>query len=586
MISHDQAQMLASERLDAPLSSQDAEALATHLLTCADCRSFARQLEAISVGIRALPHLPASPAVTREVTETIAGERPRWGWLERGLTLASSPALAIASGILLFFAVASAVYIAMNPGQTPLIAMDLPGATATPENWAPAKEATSESTVLAAPTESALIASSPTVVPQPTSTPAAAVDATSVPEVAIAPTKIPAVTESTTPAESNLPTTDEISRPGAGTSEVQGSEPVTTRSRSRGNDGTSQPEETPVVAAESPAPSATETGNVVAERRASDVPSTAAPDAQVPDASATSGDAVGAEPTIAGRAADAQPEQPTIEAALPTEEPAAADSAIADAVEPTIEPTVSMEPTVAAAPTEAPIVVVQSETPTPMGGIDLPEGALAWANVLGLGQVWVDPTVSDYGTEMFVAADDAGNSSAAIADATGSPVILDPTAEVHSDIILGWMGDLAYFQRAYPDGRLELRAASPSGDGYAVWSGADGGLFNTGVSDVRIVGDRIAYLSGGQVFVAPVSDPNNAIGLSTTPVVGFDISPDGSKVAISNGWGIAIYPMGASDPFAVFGNEGGIAIGTVDWTPDGILLSLPTTGEIALLPNP
>ena len=40
MISHDQAQLLASERLDGPLSAADAEALATHLLTCADCRAF------------------------------------------------------------------------------------------------------------------------------------------------------------------------------------------------------------------------------------------------------------------------------------------------------------------------------------------------------------------------------------------------------------------------------------------------------------------------------------------------------------------------------------------------------------------
>jgi len=590
MISHDQAQLLASERLDGPLSAADAEALATHLLTCADCRAFARQMEAISVGIRAMPHLPPSPTVSRGVQEAIAGQRPRWGWLSNGIALASSPALAVASAILLIFAVSGVVYLAASPGQSRLIAQDVPPTTAVPDGWRPAEEATSVATVLPAPSQAALIVPTPTtaaakttVAPRatavPTATPAAK---------AAEPTNRPVVAP-TSAAESAAPPPADATQPGAGTGDVAGSEPITTRTRSRGNDpavtpesrvtavSEAQPAETPVVAIEEPTlPAVAATG---------------------PDSSgetpSVGGDAAPAEATIAGRVTEPVAVTPVSEALPTTEAPELPIATIvADVVveEPTIAPVVDDAPALSSSPTPTDVPMVAAtapELPDVAGGLDLPPGDLGLLAVVGSGQAWSDPTVSDYGLQLYTAPDAIGNASVAITDATGMPLLLDPTEEVHSDVVLTWLGDSAIFQRAYPDGRLELRSASSGGGGgYALWSGFDGGTFNTGIDQARVAGDWLAYISGGQVFIAPLSDPNSAIPLSTTPVVGYDLSPDGSRVAVSNGYGISVYAVGSSEPFITVGNAGGIAIGTIDWTWDGILVSRPNTGDIVLLPVP
>ena len=67
MISHDRAEQLISERMDAPLSAGDQRDLLAHLSGCASCRRFADQVDAMTMGVRALPQLPPSPMVTRTV---------------------------------------------------------------------------------------------------------------------------------------------------------------------------------------------------------------------------------------------------------------------------------------------------------------------------------------------------------------------------------------------------------------------------------------------------------------------------------------------------------------------------------------
>jgi anti-sigma factor RsiW len=71
-LSHAEAEALISARLDAPLADLQATALAAHLAHCHSCSTFAAQMSAMQSGFRALPHLPASPTVSRQVRERIA----------------------------------------------------------------------------------------------------------------------------------------------------------------------------------------------------------------------------------------------------------------------------------------------------------------------------------------------------------------------------------------------------------------------------------------------------------------------------------------------------------------------------------
>ena len=72
-LSHSEAEQLISTRLDTPLPPDQNRILLAHLSTCPTCRAFAAQIEAMTQGLRGLPMLPASPTVSRQVRERIAG---------------------------------------------------------------------------------------------------------------------------------------------------------------------------------------------------------------------------------------------------------------------------------------------------------------------------------------------------------------------------------------------------------------------------------------------------------------------------------------------------------------------------------
>ncbi len=77
-LSHREAEGLISARLDAPLSSRQDQALASHLMGCTTCRAFAESMSTMSVGFREIPRLPASPTVSRQVRERINQPRSFW----------------------------------------------------------------------------------------------------------------------------------------------------------------------------------------------------------------------------------------------------------------------------------------------------------------------------------------------------------------------------------------------------------------------------------------------------------------------------------------------------------------------------
>lgn len=70
-LSHDEAEQLISTRMDEYLDPADSRALLVHLQTCEACRAFAVQTEVLGRQLAALPMLPPSPVVDRQVRDVI-----------------------------------------------------------------------------------------------------------------------------------------------------------------------------------------------------------------------------------------------------------------------------------------------------------------------------------------------------------------------------------------------------------------------------------------------------------------------------------------------------------------------------------
>ena len=116
MLSHDKAQALISARYDQLLTPAETRELQEHLASCAACRQFAAETDYLVNGLRTLPQLPPSPQVSRAVRAAIgdAAGSP-WGWLGQALRIAGSPALAVASSLVLVAALAFIIVLALRP---------------------------------------------------------------------------------------------------------------------------------------------------------------------------------------------------------------------------------------------------------------------------------------------------------------------------------------------------------------------------------------------------------------------------------------------------------------------------------------
>lgn len=644
MISHARAQELLSDRLDGPLALSDARVLQEHLAACPPCRSMADAFGDLAADLRGMPALPPSPAVSRAVLEHVHSRRPAWSWLRTGLGAAGSPAVAVASGLALTAALAGTIYLATSDrittgddGKTPISAIavapnETPSPTPPPTTIAaPTEEPTTEPTATSTPRPKATATPSPTrtvnvvvtmtpeptEIPMPTEVPVAV--PTEAPQVAMAPepTEAAAVIEPT-PYEPAIRTAgSEAPTAVAGTGVITSAQEVAPDAGGAGETIRVAEEPTPSAEPEIAMASLDEPAADAGMGSAAEAISTATVEPVLEQAPPTQEAAITIEPPVEpidpmdvapiDQAAMDQPEvlpeatQPPIvptedpNAGVVSEQPASSDlepeptippedvEIAARALEPGVDESgVPIEP--AAEAVDPAVAASEAAPPTEVPPAP-PDGDIGAAAVIGAGDPGGNPVVSPSGAELTTMAAEDGSITAAVPDGSGGLAPIDPSDEPHTDTPVGWAGGSAYYQRSYPDGRLELRAGSPGGGGWVVWSGAPG-IFGPGIAQARLTpgGDRVAFISGGMLYVAPTGDPNAATPVAVGNVVGFDWAPGGDRLAVSDGFAISIFGPYGEGPLISVGNQGGIPIGTVDWRDDGIAVARYDTGEMVLIP--
>jgi hypothetical protein len=397
-LTHDAAQALISARLDGPLDPASNRALLAHLATCPTCRAFAEQMEAMSRGLRDLPHLPPSPTVSRQVRERLAADRPWWSGLSRAAGGRLGGMQAAAMMLILLGAVATVLLVRMfddggkgsppgtitaasitatnqaaetpspttTPAETPpSVAQNLtPTRTPRPSATATLVNVTVKITPTSTPTETAQPTERPTQTPAPTETPTA--EPTNTPKPTRTATEAPSPTETRTPKPTATATEQPTETPTEAPTETAAPTDTPKPTRTPTEEATDTP--TPEPSA-TPEPSETATN----EPTATEIPATETPTAEpTPTASPTEGSAATpiAEPTDTPVPTDTP--RPT-RTPKPTKTP-----------EPTVEPTQTgtppivqrsseggqpaEEPSVEPIPTDVPTEEVTAEpTPQPTG---------------------------------------------------------------------------------------------------------------------------------------------------------------------------------------------------------------------------
>ena len=210
MISHVEAEALISARLDQPLDPIAERELAAHLATCSQCRAFAQSSDALAMGLRQLPYLPASSAVSRRVMARVDEGRSPWTRFGGLLSANPGPALSTFAIIVVLFLLG---FFVLNrfviddrdpagPGENQLAAQPTTAPTRDAEFVLSAtQEEPTASTVPTATDE-------PTATEQPTTAPTSEPTATDEPpKPTTAPTDEPTATEP--PPEPTTVPTDE-----------------------------------------------------------------------------------------------------------------------------------------------------------------------------------------------------------------------------------------------------------------------------------------------------------------------------------------------------------------------------------------
>jgi hypothetical protein len=164
-------------------------------------------------------------------------------------------------------------------------------------------------------------------------------------------------------------------------------------------------------------------------------------------------------------------------------------------------------------------------------------------------------------------------------------VTLDPsTLEPLDDRVIGggeWDWETTVRPYPYGDGLLVPTAnywLSITLDGVTPVSGNPG---QGGLSQFRFKPDAglIGYVSGGSVFVAPLNAPGEAVAQIPFDGYDYDISPDGTQVAILSGDGISIYDF-SGNLVATIPNPEGISVGSLAWLNEGIVFVDFTNGVL------
>jgi hypothetical protein len=360
-LSHEDAEMLISARMDDQLDRADSRALLVHLQTCESCRAFAVQSEVLGRELSALPVLPPSALVDRQIRETIGKGRSRWSLAALMPATGGNSGLRLAVGALAMLTLVSvfllvrlagdqsgegpsieapnggvAQQLDRTPTDEPVMLGETSGPTETARVVVP-KTPVPGSTEVGAPTEAG-------DVPTETSAAAAAAQLEETPEAQVEPTRtldpnfVYSADQSRTPESvSEQPTsTQETGEPDP--SEESGDVSV---AAALVDEGTPVDSADATVAPESETPVATEAPETPTRDEAAEPTETPVAPTQEPTSEATQ-----------------TPERPTEEPA--TEEPATEEPAT-DVPEPTETPT-PIEISVDA--TEAP---AEPTTPPPAG---------------------------------------------------------------------------------------------------------------------------------------------------------------------------------------------------------------------------
>lgn len=632
MISHHEAEVLISARLDQRLDPLTERELAAHLATCPRCRAFARATSALASGLRELPSLPASPAVSRGVRARIEEGRSPWlnlggPWTNPGPALST---LAIIAVVLLlgFFVLNRFVLDGRHtpdqehqqlasqptvPPQTPRNFV-LPG---TPEPTATSEPEATET---------------PTIPPEPTETQAPEPTATSEPEPTATTPPEPTATEPPAVARAAIEATSEpVDLTGAA---AETPEATATEAASPQPSPTVTPEPTAAdPPAETPAPEPTSTPE----------PSTPTPSDESPPI----------EPIAGGEVVQA----PEDEEAAPTatSEPAAdeepgeeevpiqqiGDGTGNERIEP-INGTVVDETPVAA--TETPEATAEEAT-RPSGSaaaIDLGAHSVPYGGIAGdpSGRLALDGGRMEFWPQAHPALLTSGSGIRAETTSTdnGQAVTLcanDECVDVTSasadgpatDTPLSWVNGALIYVRDRGE-YFTYHALVPDSSGTAVqddsilydggsalaptfpvywaegrvWVITEGGTwlafteetakgYENSYSSPKLLrfapsdeGELVAYVADGQVIVAATDAPGSPIGRAPFAGVDFDVSPGARRIVVSTGAAIEIYDLDGTLQTTYASPD--MQPGTVLWLDSGIVFQDEASGVLMEIPDP
>lgn len=537
-LSHTEAEALLSARLDAPLSDLQEQSLATHLAHCHPCSQFAAQMNAMRAGIHALPRLPASPIVSRQVRERISQPISMWGRLG-GLLSGRVGFAPLAATVAMLILVLGGYALFRDNGENGRLGPTISAGTqialnSTATAGADSVTQTSSSSI---PPGEILPTDVPTelpnvrgIEPEPTATESVS-------------TFLAATDESATPTATNVPTQEPTA-----TSEPT-NEPTATREPSATNTPRPEPTET-----QEPTPTIapTDEPTATAEPSATHTPTDEPRPTRTPTSEPTATEKPTREPTAT--------EEPTRK---PTEEPTATEEPVQE--QPTIAPAGDGGGEVSQPPAdEQPTDVPADETaPEDTTAIEPIEGTKADEQT-----VEADRTPDDGATGH--ASSDSANEDERTAEAP-----LDDTARI-TGITSGGapVGPL----RINAPGTLMILSSDPAGSDLQVVSVEDGSVLADLGAGANPIWSPLGMLVLYQSFAGGAPAAALYDGDTGEVVVISDPAADGAIQDIPAGWsGTAAYYLRETGDEAstvtLYAYDVNTGETTTVWTSEGVALS-------------
>ncbi len=353
MISHIEAEALISARLDQALDPVAERELSAHLATCSRCRAFADASDRLAAGLRELPYLPPSTAVSRGVMARVAEGRSPWARFGGFLNTNPGPAFSTFAVIAVLFLLGFFVFnrfMADAPNGPESEESNLASQpTAVPTQNAsftlkPTETPAAQPTETSVPTEEATGTMSPTATTASTVEPTADQDGETASSVGLTGLTTPGSADRTAePTASPYPSLRATLEPTATSQSTATATPEPTATSTPQPTATSTPEPT---ATATPEPTAT----VEPTTTATPEPTATAEPTSTPEPTATAEPTSTPEPTASATSAPTATTEPT---ATATSEPTATATAEPTATvtpEPTATATPTLEPTATATP--------------------------------------------------------------------------------------------------------------------------------------------------------------------------------------------------------------------------------------------